>query len=119
MATASNILVVEDEPLVAMSMEAALRGAGLRVVGTAGTLSGAVSLARSATCNAAVLDVNLRGERVDEVAAILHERSIPFLFVSGYGRGNLPPAFRDSAEFLAKPFSDRLLVQTVRSLISG
>ncbi len=119
MPTAPSVLLVEDEPLVAMNMEAALRGAGLKVIGTAGTLAGAVSLARSATCNVAVLDVNLRGERVDDVAAILHGRGIPFLFVSGYGRANLPPTFRDSAGFLAKPFSDRVLVQTVRSLLSG
>ena len=119
MAAAASILVVEDEPLVAMTMEAALRGAGWKVIGATSTLAGAVSLARSATCSAAVLDVNLRGERVDEVAAILHERGIPFLFVSGYDRGNLPPTFRDSAGFLSKPFSDRLLVQTVRSLLTG
>ncbi len=119
MASSASILVVEDEPIVAMAMEAALRGAGWRVIGSAGTLAGAVSLARNARCNAAVLDVNLRGERVDDVAAILHERGVPFLFVSGYGRGNLPPSFRDSAGFLAKPFSDQLLVQTVRSLLAG
>ena len=119
MAPAASILLVEDEPVVAMSMETALRGAGWKVVGAVGTLAGAVNLARSAMCNAAVLDVNLRGERVDEVAAILHERGIPFLFVSGYGRANLPSTFRDSAGFLAKPFSDRVLVQTVRSLLDG
>lgn len=113
----ARILVVEDELLVAMHIEAALRGVGWKVIGSAGTLAGAVSLARSANFNVAVLDVNLQGERVDEVADILHERGIPFLFVTGYGRGYLPASFRESAEFLAKPFSDHMLVQTVRSLL--
>ncbi len=117
MAPDARILVVEDESLVAMHIEAALRGAGWKVIGSAGTLAGAVSLARSAKCNAAVLDVNLKGERVDEVADILNERGIPFLFVSGYGRGYLPLSYRERAEFLAKPFSDHMLVQTVRSLL--
>ncbi|HWJ18877.1 MAG TPA: response regulator [Geobacterales bacterium] len=113
----AKILVVEDEFLVAIQIESILTGAGWRVIGSAGTLASAVSLARRSACDAAVLDVNLRGERVDEVASILSERSIPFLFVSGYGRGNLPAAFRDGVEFLAKPFSDQMLVQTVGDLL--
>jgi DNA-binding response OmpR family regulator len=117
MKPAARILVVEDEFLVAMQIEAILAGRGWKVIGSAGTLASAVSLARTCSCDAAVLDVNLRGERVDEVAAILSERGIPFLFVSGYGRGNLPAAFRQSAEFLAKPFSDQMLVQTVINLL--
>ena len=117
MPVAAKILVVEDEFFIAMQIEAILRGAGLRVVGSAGTLSSAVSLARKSACDAAVLDVNLKGERVDDVAAILCERGIPFLFVSGYGRGNLPAAFRDGVEFLAKPFSDRTLLEAVRNLL--
>jgi len=111
------ILVVEDEFLVAMQIEAVLRGAGWSVIGPAGTLAKAVSIAQTATCDGAVLDVNLRGERVDEVATILSGRGIPFVFASGYGRENLPAAFRDSAAFLAKPFSDQTLVQAVRALL--
>ncbi len=113
----ASILVVEDEFLVAMQIEAVLRGAGWSVIGPAGTLAKAMSIAQTAMCDGAVLDVNLRGERVDEVAAILTERGIPFVFASGYGRENLPAAFRDSTGFLAKPFSDHTLVQAVRDLL--
>ncbi len=119
MMNSARILVVEDEFLVAVQIESILRGAGWRVIGSAGTLASAVSLARKSECDAAVLDVNLRGERVDDVAAILSDRRIPFLFVSGYGRGNLPAAFRESVGFLAKPFSDQMLVQTVGTLLRG
>jgi len=117
MQPAPRILVVEDEFLVAMQIEAILTGAGWRVTGSAGTLSSAVSLARKCACDAALLDVNLRGERVDEVAAILFARGVPFLFVSGYGRGNLPTAFRQSVGLIAKPFSDRTVVEAIRNLI--
>ena len=117
MQPAPRILVVEDEFLVAMQIEAILMRAGWRVIGSAGTLSSAVSLARKSACDAALLDVNLRGERADEVAEILFARGVPFLFVSGYGRGNLPAAFRQSVELIAKPFSDRTLVEAVRNLI--
>jgi DNA-binding response OmpR family regulator len=117
MQPAPRILVVEDEFLVAMQIESILTRAGWRVIGSAGTLSSAVSLARKSACDAALLDVNLRGERADEVAEILFARGVPFLFVSGYGRGNLPAAFRQSVELIAKPFSDRTLVEAVRNLI--
>jgi len=117
MQPAARILVVEDEFLVAMQIEAILTRAGWRVIGSAGTLSSAVSLARKSACDAALLDVNLRGERADEVAEILFARGVPFLFVSGYGRGNLPAAFRQSVELIAKPFSDRTLVEAVRNLM--
>ena len=113
----ANILVVEDEFFVAMQIETVLREAGWDITGPAGTLANAVNLARSVACDGAVLDVNLRGERVDEVAAVLSERGIPFLFVSGYGREHLPQAFRDNAEFLAKPWSDQTLVRAVRDLL--
>lgn len=113
----ANILVVEDEFLVAMQIETVLREAGWGVTGPAGTLASAMTLARSAACDGAVLDVNLRGERVDEVAVILSERGIPFLFVSGYGREHLPQTFRDNAVFLAKPWSDQTLVRAVRDLL--
>ena len=113
----ASILVVEDEFLVAMQIEAVLRGAGWSVIGPAGTFAKAVSIAQTATCDGAVLDVNLRGERVDDVAKILSGRGIPFVFASGYGRENLPAAFRDSVAFLAKPFSDQKLLQAVRDLL--
>jgi len=100
-----------------MQIEAVLREAGWNVIGPAGTLVKALSLARSAACDGALLDVNLRGQRVDEVAAILSDRGIPFLFTSGYGRENLPTAFRDGAEFLAKPVSDQTLVRAVREFL--
>lgn len=117
MQPAARILVVEDEFLVAMQIEAILTRAGWRVIGSVGTLSSAASLARKSACDAALLDVNLRSERADEVAAILFARGVPFLFVSGFGRGNLPAAFRQSVELIAKPFSDRTLVEAVRNLI--
>ena len=78
MQPAARILVVEDEFLVAMQIEAILTRAGWRVIGSAGTLSSAVSLARKSACDAALLDVNLRGARADEVAAIVCVRVWPW-----------------------------------------
>ena len=117
MSRAVSILVVEDEFLLAMGVEALLTGAGWSVIGPAGTLASALKLASSAACDAAVLDVNLKGERVDGVADVLAERAIPFLFMTGYGRENLPAAYRDSAVVIGKPFSDRELLKALRNLL--
>jgi DNA-binding NarL/FixJ family response regulator len=116
MSGTASILVVEDEFLVAMELEAILMNTGWKVVGPAGTLAGAVKLARSAHCDGAALDVNLGGDRVDEVASILAGRGIPFVFVSGYGRENLPAAHRENL-LISKPANGQSLVQAVRDLL--
>lgn len=112
----ASVLVVEDEFLVAMELEAFLTDAGWKVVGPAGTLAKAVQLARSGEFDCAVLDVNLGGARVDEAASILAERGIPFVFVTGYGREYLPAAHRENV-LIAKPVNGQTLMQAVRGLL--
>jgi CheY-like chemotaxis protein len=111
-----RVMVIEDEPLVAMDLDSCLIAAGCEVVGTAGTLADARALCAGAQCDAALLDVNLGGQPVDELAAALTKRSIPFAFVTGYGREALPTGFRD-AVVLAKPFDQTGLVATVELLL--
>jgi DNA-binding response OmpR family regulator len=113
-----SILVAEDEFLLAMQVEALLTAAGWIVIGPASTLASAIELARSAACDCAVLDVNLRGERIDEAAAILAGRGVPFLFATGYGRDSIPAACRESAVILPKPFAEHDLLQAVKSLVA-
>ena len=97
-----RILVVEDEPLVAMMIEDILLGAGAEIVGPAATLANALELVDQ-PIDAALLDVNLAGERVYPVARRLLHRGIPFVFATGYGGpdeewGNMP-------NILEKPYS--------------
>jgi DNA-binding NarL/FixJ family response regulator len=110
------MIVIEDEPLVAMDLESCLTGTGCEVVGTAGTLSDAKALCAEAACDAALIDVNLGGKPVDELAAALTKRNIPFAFVTGYGREALPQGFRD-ALIVPKPFNETGLIATVELLI--
>ena len=69
-----------------------------------------------------LLDANLRGEPVGDVAAALTRRNIPFVFVTGYGRQALPEGFGQST-VLTKPFTQEQLLQTavrlVGSVLSG
>jgi CheY-like chemotaxis protein len=116
--TGKRILVVKDEPLAALDIVAALEGIGDEVVGSAGTAKEALSVIDNTALDAALLDANLRGHPVDEIAAALAARDIPFLFVTGYGPGSLPKAFAKTA-MLSKPFSQEQLVTAVASLVEA
>jgi CheY-like chemotaxis protein len=111
-----RIILIEDEPLVAMEVESSLAEAGCDVVGSAGTMENARALVAAAQCDAALLDVNLAGHAVDELAATLTQRAIPFAFVTGYSRENLPQGFRD-ALVLRKPFSEAQLLAMIEVLL--
>jgi PAS domain S-box-containing protein len=111
-----HILVIEDEPLVAMDLESSLTAAGCRVVGPAGTLERAKGLVAEADYDAALVDVNLAGQPVDELAATLTQKSRPFAFVTGHGRDGLPRGFQE-ALVLGKPFRQEQLLATVGRLL--
>jgi PAS domain S-box-containing protein len=111
-----RILIVEDEPLLSMDMEASLAEVGCEVGGPAGTLEKARQLIASSDCDAALLDANLAGQSVEELAAALTQRNIPFAFVTGYGRDALPQGFQE-AVVLGKPFSKDQLRSVVQSLL--
>jgi PAS domain S-box-containing protein len=104
-----RILLVEDEPLVAMDLEESLTAAGCAIVGPAGNVESAKRLIADGGFDAALLDVNLSGHPVDELAAALTQKHIPFAFVTGYGREALPRGFGQVA-MITKPFArDQLL----------
>lgn len=79
-----RILVVEDELLIATVTVHALEDHGASVSGPCETLAEALEAAQAGDIDAAVLDVNLRGERVDPVVALLTSRNIPIVVVTGY-----------------------------------
>ena len=110
-------LLVEDEAGVALLLEDMLEELGCGVAASAATLARALSAARDAEFDFAVLDVNLDGELVFPVAYVLKERRRPFIFSTGYGRVGLPEAFKN-CEVLNKPFSLEDLKQKLRSIFS-
>ncbi|MGB3643374.1 MAG: response regulator [Mesorhizobium sp.] len=108
-------LIVEDEALVGLDLVCVLEDAGAVAVGPAGTVEDALKLIESTEFDAAFLDGNLHGKPVDDVAAMLTRRNIPFAFVSGYGRENLPSAF-GSISVVGKPFTPKELLETAAML---
>jgi len=110
-----RFLIVEDEPLVSLVITNVLEDAGAEVAGAAGTVEQAMELIEAARYDCAILDGNLKGRPVDEIAAALTRRNIPFLFVSGYGRAGLPQAFA-KAPVLSKPFTVVQLLDAVHAV---
>jgi CheY-like chemotaxis protein len=112
-----RVLVVEDEPLVALEIETELTEAGAIVLGPVGTLEAAARLIEAERLDAALLDANLGGRSVDALAAALAAREVPFAFASGYGPSGLPAGFRDRP-LLGKPFGAEALLALVAGLLA-
>ncbi|GEO42253.1 response regulator [Skermanella aerolata] len=100
-----TILVVEDEPLVAMVLESIIEDMGASLVGPAASVEKALALIEAGGFTGALLDVNLRGERVDAVADALAAKGLPFVFTTGHGIDGIPAAHRHRP-MLSKPFRD-------------
>jgi DNA-binding response OmpR family regulator len=111
-----RILVVEDEFLVAMLIEEMLESAGCVVIGPIPRVPEALDAVDRDTCDAAVLDINLGGERIDPVAEALSKRNVPFMFVTGYGAASLPGDYVDRPH-ICKPFKMVELLGTISSLV--
>ena len=112
-----RILVVEDEPLVAMDIAGHLEDAGATVIGPIGNAAAALSLIAQYKVHGALLDANLAGNPIDDIAAALVRNNIPFVFVSGYNRAALPKAY-DAVELLSKPFNANGLLAAVAKLVA-
>src|SRR3954447_12619025 len=90
-----QVLIVEDEYFLAQDLADYLQDLGVRVLGPVGSVAEALKLVDTADVQAAVLDVNLRGERVCRVAALLRQGGVPFVFAAGYGGAREPAAYAD------------------------
>lgn len=112
-----RVLIVEDEALIAMDMEVQLTAAGWDVVGPAGTINEALALIGGTRIDAALVDANVRGRPVGEIAEALRARGVPFAFATGYGRAALPAGFRDE-RLLAKPFAPDDLIAAVAEMLA-
>ncbi len=98
-----RILIVEDEPFIALTLEDMLFELGFVVAGCVADVPAALALIDREQIDGALLDVNLGTQKIDPVAALLAARDCPFVFTTGHGRTGVPAAYADRA-VLQKPF---------------
>jgi len=114
----ARILVVEDEVLVAALLEDRLEALGCNVIGPAMSVGEALELLKGDDIDAAVLDVNLGGEKVFPVADALAAKDIPFIFATAYGASGVD-ARHSRREILDKPYQERALEHALRSALQS
>jgi DNA-binding response OmpR family regulator len=111
-----RVLIVEDEPMIALSLEDVLIDAGFEVAGVVSKLEKALALIESGACDAAIVDANLAGVSASPVAIALTARSLPFIVLSGYLREQMQGVFA-GARFLQKPCRPELLIETLSTAL--
>lgn len=106
-----RVLIVEDDPFVALDLESIVQDATQAEVDVALTVAEARRILEGA--DFAFLDVDLIDGRVFEVARMLRARRIPFVFVTASPRAEIPPQLRDTP-FIPKPYKIWQIADSLR-----
>jgi CheY-like chemotaxis protein len=113
-----QVLVVEDEPLIAMLVEDWLAELECQTVGPAATAEDALTLIGGTKIDGAILDVSLDGRDSFAVAAALRERAIPFAFATGHANDRIEEHFKN-VPTLAKPYDFERVKEVLAILFAG
>ena len=89
-----DVLIVEDDPIIALDFEDTILGLGVKEIRTAGNVARALEMIAERAPDFALLDVSLIREKSFAIAERLAALQIPFVFITGYGADvRLPAAF--------------------------
>jgi len=120
-AAATDVLIIEDEPIIAMDIEELVHGCGHRVVGVAATESEAVALAARTRPGLILADINLGtgGDGTSAVARIMREHQVPVIFVTAYPERLLTGETVEPAFVITKPFEPVTLAIATYQAVTG
>lgn len=104
-----DVLIVEDDPIIALDFEDTILGFGVKTVRTAGNVARALGMIADRAPDFALLDVGLVREKSFAIAERLDALNIPFIFVTGYGVDVRLPAALANKPRLPKPYSSDVL----------
>ena len=109
--TRSRVLIIEDEPIIAMDIEAIARDLGHDVTGIAVTRDEAVALARSTTPGLVLADIQLADDSsgIDAVGDILAEMTVPVIFITAFPERLLTGQRPEPTFLITKPFQEATL----------
>jgi CheY-like chemotaxis protein len=109
-----DVLIVEDDPIIALGLEDTIFGFGVATVRTAASVARALEMIAERAPDFALLDVGLVREKSFAVAERLEALKIPFVFVTGYDAADAFPAKFANQPKLHKPCSTEALEQVLR-----
>lgn len=110
--TGKRIMIVDDEPMIALLLETALADEDCEIVGPFPSVAAAHAAATTEPLDFALLDVNVADGKVYPIAEALDTRGIRFLLLSGYGDGDCPNN-RSHWQTAAKPFAIDPLIERI------
>ena len=114
----ATVLVVEDEALIALDLQALLEETGYRVLGPANSSAAALKLLDETDPDVALLDVNLgRSEDVFDVANELATRKSRVIFLTGHTVQRLPQAHRHRP-LISKPYLPHVVLRAVQAALT-
>jgi len=116
--TDRNVLIVEDDAVVAIDLANLFRAQGATVLGPAASVASALSYIQTATIDCAVLDVNLREEDCSPVADLLAHADIPFVFVTAFD-GHDVLSRHPSQPVVKKPFNQRDIISATTEALAA
>jgi CheY-like chemotaxis protein len=105
----AHVLIVEDDPIIALDFEDTIRGFGVETIRTAASVAAALELIADRAPDFALLDVGLVSEKSFAIAERLAALKIPFVFVTGYRAAGTFPAAFEQVPRLPKPCSSEAL----------
>jgi CheY-like chemotaxis protein len=108
---ALRILILEDDPFIALDLQSILEGEGHEVVGVFGSLMEVRDHLEDGF-DYALLDIDVVGGKTFGIAAELLDRRIPFAFVSASRPNEVPPFLRQ-ASFIPKPFEETTVLRSI------
>jgi CheY-like chemotaxis protein len=109
----NDVLIVEDDPIIALDFEDRILGFGVKAVRCAGSVAHALTMIDERVPDFALLDVGLANEKSFKVAERLEVLKIPFAFVTGYGGDRVDAVFADRPR-LPKPCSSDALLAVLQ-----
>lgn len=105
----SDVLIVEDNFIIALDTEMVLQDLGVTRVRTVSSVAAALAAIRDRAPDFALIDIDLGGESGFDVGSVLADRAVPFAFATGYAELISPPTALANMPIIAKPYSADML----------
>lgn len=112
-----RVLVIEEEPMIRIDLEAILLSLGYEIAAQGQTIKEAMALARDGEFDVAILDVRVQGHYIFPVADILIDRNLPFIFATTLMPSDTPARHRNRP-LLEKPFELKKVHEVLSAVLA-